>query len=133
MLNLTIFLKLWLCRKLLEKHYLHWETSFQKLTFPTKNEFYDFPLNSTIFRGSWVGRGWVAGGSQGRVALARGDAETKTPAGTPPPAISRPGSFMTPFAPLTLIYIPIIRGICIKIIAKIYQSISKYIKNISKR
>ena len=49
-----------------------------------------------------VGHGWVAGGSQGPVALARGDAETKTPAGTSPPAISRPGSFMTPFAPLTL-------------------------------
>ena len=50
-----------------------------------------------------VGHGWVAGGSQGRVALARGDAEkkAKTPAGTTTPAISRPGSFMTPFGALS--------------------------------
>ncbi len=81
-----------------------WENIFSKIDLSNKKiEFYDFLQNSTIFRGSWVGRGWVAGGSQGRVALARGDAEkkTKTPAGTTTPAISRPGSFMTPFGALS--------------------------------
>ena len=65
-----------------------------------------------IFRwvagGSRVGRGWVVGGSRVRLGPRRGGAEKnkkrKPPAGTTPPAITRPGSFMTPFGvpPFTL-------------------------------
>ena len=51
--------------------------------------------------GSWVGRRWVMGGSRVRLGPGRGGAEKQTkqrkqkpPAGTTPPAITRPGSFM---------------------------------------
>ena len=69
-----------------------------------------------VVGGSWVGRGWVAGGSRkgrgSRSCLDAAAQENKkdekqrenTPAGATPPAVTRPGNFMTPFGyPLTLI------------------------------
>ena len=46
-------------------------------------------------RAGRVGRGWVAGPAGARTRRRR--KKQKPPAGTTPPAITRPGSFMTPF------------------------------------